>query len=413
MDKATITKSLHSPPSSLTISPSLYIHIPFCKTKCPYCDFYSISSPDLIPAYLSALDQEAQIYHANMPLNDAAGVSPVQATQAKAFGYQDATFASFDSLYLGGGTPSLLTNAQLAALMKILRRHFPFAPDPEITLEANPDDITPEKLALYRHLGLNRLSLGAQSFDEAELRFLERRHTAGQTAAAIDLVRAAGCSNLGLDLIYGLPGQTPDAWRRTLKTALSFAPEHLSCYQLTLSADTPLGRRAAKGEVKLPDEETQRQLFLLTGQFLTHRGYLHYEVANFARGAEFRCRHNLKYWTHVPYLGLGPGAHSFQAGRRWWNFSSVKQYCDYLNENQAPVAGAETLTPAQLRLETLYLGFRTRAGVALAVIREHPRGDLNLARLARAGLVRLDRDRVVATPQGLVVADRLPLWFVD
>jgi putative oxygen-independent coproporphyrinogen III oxidase len=375
-------------------SSGLYIHIPFCKTKCPYCDFYSVTDASQVLSYLAAIGQEARLYHNQFP--------------------------AFDTLYLGGGTPSWLGQAQLAELMKTLRRHFSFAPDTEITLEANPDDLTPEKLRVYRDLGVNRLSLGAQSFDEAELRFLGRRHTAARTEAALELIRAAGFTNLGLDLIYGLPGQTTDAWRRTLETALSFAPEHLSCYQLTLAANTPLDRMAAAGKVRLPDEDTQREFFLLTGQFLQARGYLHYEVANFARqGPQAEglchccCRHNLKYWTHVPYLGLGPSAHSFDGRRRWWNFSSVAHYGASLKAGRAPVAGAETLTPAQLRLETLYLGFRTQEGVRLATIREQPHWNATLTELMQAGLVRVEHDRVVATPQGLVVADRLPLWFVD
>jgi oxygen-independent coproporphyrinogen-3 oxidase len=316
--------------------------------------------------------------------------------------------------------------------MKNLRRHFTFAADSEITLEANPDDITSEKLRLFRDLGINRLSLGVQSFDEAELRFLGRRHTAGQTLAAIDLIRAAGFTNLGLDLMYGLPGQTTAAWLKTLEMALSLAPEHLSCYQLTITAGetpaphetlalrTPMARRAARGEISLPDEETQREFFLLTANFLTARGYLHYEISNFARPGtqagslcHYLCRHNLKYWTRTPYLGLGPAAHSFDGRRRWWNFSSVEKYCLSLNAGEAPVAEAETLTPEQIRLETLALGFRTREGVSLATIREQPGADARLATLTQAGLVRVDRGRVLATLDGLVVADRLPLEFAD
>jgi oxygen-independent coproporphyrinogen-3 oxidase len=367
--------------------PGLYIHLPFCKSKCPYCDFYSSTATDRVPDFLAALDQEARLYRDQFP--------------------------AFDSLFLGGGTPSLLGEAHLAELMKILRCAFAFAPDSEITIEANPDDLTADKLALFRDLGVNRLSLGVQSFDEEELRFLGRRHTAKRTVDALGLIRAAGFTNLGLDLMYGLPGQTLDAWLQTLKKALSFAPEHLSCYQLTLAPETPLGRRLAAGQLTPLDEETQREFFLLTGQFLTARGYLHYEVANFARGEVSVCRHNLKYWTRTTYLGLGPAAHSFQAGRRWWNAASVTQYCASLNAGRPPVAGQETLTPAQIRLETLSLGFRTHEGVSLETIREQPGGDAILAELTQAGLLRVDHDRVIATPQGLVVADRLPLWFAD
>ncbi|MFA5112251.1 MAG: radical SAM family heme chaperone HemW [Desulfobaccales bacterium] len=376
-------------------SPGLYVHVPFCQTKCPYCDFYSVTSTERLTAYLTALDAEARLYREQFP--------------------------AFDSLFLGGGTPSLLDGVQFSTLLKSLRRYFTFAPDTELTLEANPDDISADKLQLYRDLGVNRLSLGAQSFDEAELRFLKRRHTARQTIRAIELIRAAGFVNLGLDLIYGLPGQTLDAWLRTLETALSFAPEHLSCYQLTLAEDTPMGRQAAAGELQPLEEEAQRDFFLRTDRFLTERGYLHYEVANFARQEEpqagglchYHCRHNLKYWTHAPYLGLGPGAHSFQASRRWWNHRSLHDYCVVLEAGKPPVAGAETLTPAQLRLEILYLGFRNREGVALATIQEQSGWEAILTELARAGLVEIRHDRVVATPQGLVVADRLPLRFAD
>ncbi len=365
----------------------LYVHVPFCQTKCPYCDFYSVTSPDLISAYLKALEQEARLYRGQ--------------------------FSAFDTLYLGGGTPSLLTGAQIASLVQRVRRHFSFAADTEFTLEANPDDISREKLRLWRDLGANRLSLGAQSFNEAELAFLQRRHTAAQTLAALSLIRAAGFENLGLDLIYGLPGQTPDAWLRTLEQALACAPEHLSCYQLTLAPGTPLSRRAARGRVALPDEEAQRTLFLLTCEFLGDRGYLQYEVANFARGEEYCCRHNLKYWQRLPYLGLGPAAHSFQGGHRWWNHRGLAGYAAALAAGRAPRAGREDLTPEQVRLETLYLGFRTREGVDLKVIQSQSGWDRVLSRLQAAGLLRLSNGRVQATPQGLVVADRPPLLFVD
>jgi putative oxygen-independent coproporphyrinogen III oxidase len=367
--------------------PGLYIHIPFCKTKCTYCDFYSIPDASLVSSYLAALDAEARLYWEQFP--------------------------AFDTIFLGGGTPSWLGEAHLAELMEILRRHFAIAPGSEITLEANPDDITAEKLTLWRRMGVNRLSLGVQSFDEAELRFLGRRHTAKQTEQALLLIRAAGFTNIGMDLIYGLPGQTLAAWSETLETALRFSPEHLSCYQLTLAADTPMGKGAARGDLVPLGEETQREFFLLTAEFLQERSYLHYEVANFARGEELVCRHNRKYWTHVPYLGLGPGAHSFAGRRRWWNFSSVEHYCASLNAGGAPVAGQETLTPEQIRLETLYLGFRTKEGVPLSTLREHPQGEVTLVELEAAGLVQVDRGRVTATACGLVVADSLPLRFVE
>jgi oxygen-independent coproporphyrinogen-3 oxidase len=365
----------------------LYIHFPFCLRKCRYCDFFSITSLVLIPAWLEALGREVLFYKDR--------------------------FGHFDTLYLGGGTPSLLEGQQLAALLESLRRNFRFSADTEITLEANPDDITAEKLQIYRDLDVNRLSLGAQSFDEAELRFLGRRHTARQAEAAIEMIRAAGFANLGLDLIYGLPGQTEGTWFRTLKKAVSFRPEHLSCYQLTLEPGTPLGEKQARGEIKPLGEEAEVALFLATSQFLEERGYRHYEISNFARGEAYCSRHNRKYWRHAPYLGLGPAAHSFDGRGRWWNCRSLAEYCRRLAEGQAPVAGRETLTGEQLRLEALSLGLRTREGVDLAVVRQSAGWERVLAELQSAGLVAVAGNRVLPTRQGFLIADRLPLCFED
>lgn len=367
--------------------PGLYIHIPFCKSKCLYCDFYSLTDLSLLPAWLEALQQEVLLY-------------------------KD-TFAPFDSLYLGGGTPSLLDGFQLAAMLDSLRRHFSFYPDTEITLEANPDDVTREKLHLWRDLGVNRLSVGVQSFAEPDLIFLGRRHTARQTEQALEWVRIAGFTNLGVDLIYGLPGQSAGDWRKNLERALEFRPEHLSCYQLTLETGTPLGARKAQGRIKPLPEEAERELFLLTSRFLEEHGYIHYEISNFARGEAYYSRNNRKYWRHVPYLGLGPAAHSFQGGKRWWNHRSLDRYCQALSDGVAPVAGRETLSAGQLHLESLYLGLRTKEGVDLNLIRPQPRGDTMLGELQEAGLIKLHHGRAALTREGFLVADRLPLWFSD
>jgi putative oxygen-independent coproporphyrinogen III oxidase len=376
-----------TPANNQAGEPGLYVHVPFCQTKCPYCDFFSVTWPELIPAYLEALEIEASLYKDS--------------------------FTSFDTLYLGGGTPSWLDASQLTALLALVQRHFHFQADNEFTIEANPDDVTAAKLQVFRDLGVNRLSLGVQSLNEAELRFLGRRHTAAQARRALELARDAGFQNLSADLMYGLPGQRQETWLKTLKEVLGFGPEHLSCYQLTLAPDTPLGRRVARGQLSPPGEEAERAFFLLTAQFLAEHGYLQYEVSNFAREERHYCRHNLKYWRHAPYLGLGPGAHSFDGRRRWWNFSSVEQYGSSLEAGLAPRAGEETLTPSQLRLEALYLGFRTREGVSLDLLRPQLRWQTVLAELTRAGLVQVKAGRVVSRPPGLVVADRLPLLFLE
>ncbi|MFZ5453024.1 MAG: radical SAM family heme chaperone HemW [Thermodesulfobacteriota bacterium] len=375
----------------LTTLPGLYVHVPFCLRKCAYCDFYSINDQSLILAWLTALEKESGLY------KDRFGV--------------------FDTLYLGGGTPSLLNTRQFASLLHILRRPFSFAPDTEVSLEANPDDLTPEKLRVYKDLGVNRLSVGGQSFNDRELAFLGRRHNVRQTVAALEAARAAGFGNLSLDLIFGLPGQSLENWRHTLEQALVFDPEHLSCYQLTYEPETPLGRRKARGEVIPATEEEEREFFLFTSRFLEERGYRHYEISNFARqepGAEpCYSRHNRKYWNHTPYLGLGPGAHSFQEGVRWWNAPSVEQYCQELAQGRKPVAGRETLAAAQLQMEALYLGLRTREGVSLDLLRQVPGWEKTLHNFKKAGLLEVHQDRVAPTLQGFLLADSLPLRFLD
>jgi oxygen-independent coproporphyrinogen-3 oxidase len=365
--------------------PGLYVHVPFCQSKCPYCDFYSITDLSLIQDWPAALEKEAVLYRDQ--------------------------FGVFDTLYLGGGTPSLLSPGQLEAMLTALRQHFLFSSDAEITLEANPDDLSREKLAAYRDLGVNRLSVGVQSFNDQDLAFLGRRHTARQAVQALEWARTAGFDNLSLDLMYALPGQTKGGWRQTLETALSFQPEHLSCYQLTVEGCTPLAARQARGEFQAAGEESEGALFLLTSEFLADRGYLHYEISNFAQGEENCCRHNPKYWQHIPYLGLGPGAHSFKDGLRWWNYSDLKRYSTALAAGAAPVAGRESLTPEQLRLETLYLGFRTRRGVALEDLHPYCNWKAALAELAEAGLVEVVQGRARPTRQGFLVADGLPLRF--
>jgi putative oxygen-independent coproporphyrinogen III oxidase len=365
----------------------LYIHVPFCRRKCPYCDFFSETDLALISEWLRALGREMALYRDFAPV--------------------------FDSLYLGGGTPSLLEPAELEVLLTALWQNFTLSPQGEITLEANPDDLTLEKLRAYQGLGINRLSLGVQSFSDGELAFLGRRHDAAQNLRALMWARETGFAHLSLDLIYGLPGQTFKEWEENLATALRFGPEHLSCYQLTVSPGTPLARWQAEGRLTPFAEETERNFFLFTSQFLEDHGYLHYEVSNFARNLEYRSRHNLKYWNHTPYLGLGPGAHSFRGNRRWWNKADVKEYCRVLRTGGVPLAGEETLTPEQLHLEALFLGLRTKEGVPLEAVPRGSRRDELLRETIMAGWLTLGGDRLVPTREGLVVADRLALILAE
>jgi oxygen-independent coproporphyrinogen-3 oxidase len=361
--------------------PGLYIHVPFCGSKCVYCDFYSETRLSDVSAWLEALGQEMLLYR-NL-------------------------FSAFDTLYVGGGTPTVLGEDHLGRLFEMACRSFAFTDDPEITVEANPNDITAEKLAALRECGVNRISLGVQSFDDHELSFLQRRHTSREAEQALELIGRSGIENLGVDLIYGIPGQTPEGWLRTLEHAIAFSPAHISCYQLTVAGGTPLHEMQGRGAIRMPGEDEGECFFLATEQCLGHAGYLHYEISNYARGETNVSRHNSKYWRHAPYLGLGPSAHSFREGKRWWNCRSVAGYCSALGAGRAPVIGEEVLTPEQLELESLCLGLRTAGGVESALLLSTSRRRALLDELLRANYVTMRGQKVVSTAKGLLVADRL------
>jgi oxygen-independent coproporphyrinogen-3 oxidase len=322
-------------------------------------------------------------------------------------------FGLFDTVYLGGGTPSLLDDASLAALFDTLASAFPLAGDAEVTIEVNPEDVTPQRLAHYRRLGINRISLGVQSFCDRELRFLGRRHTASQSERALETIRNGAFTTTSVDLMYGLPSQTPTDWKQSLLHTLDFQPEHLSCYELTVEPQTRLEQMVTNDGLLLPDEARQRELFLATSELLEDHGYLQYEVSNFATAPEHHSRHNQKYWHHTPYLGLGPGAHSYQGGRRWWNVASLEAYCATCARGQPPVEATEILSADQYRLESLYLGLRTQQGVDLVLLQSYPGWRAILATLQHSGLVRIVAGRLVPTREGLLVADGLPLLFCD
>jgi len=365
----------------------LYVHVPFCRTKCPYCDFYSVTDLSLVSRWLEGLQKEVSYYKDR--------------------------FDTFDTIYLGGGTPTLLEERDLTVLMDSLFQSFSFSPDTEITIEANPDDISLEKLLSFRDMGINRISLGAQSFNDDELRFLQRRHTARQAEKSLELIRASGFENVGIDLINGLPEQTESAWIKTINRALDFRPEHLSCYQMTIEKRTPFGKMSAAGNLKPIDVNRERELFLFTSRFLKENGYIHYEISNYAKDLEHCSRHNLKYWKHNSYLGLGPAAHSFQGSKRWWNAKSIESYCRTLDERRLPVAGTESLSAEQHQLEMLFLGFRTREGIDYEIIQGKPQWRKVISQLDTSGLITIRDGRVVSTLQGFLVADSLSLLFQD
>jgi oxygen-independent coproporphyrinogen-3 oxidase len=398
-----------------TTLPGLYIHVPFCRTKCPYCDFYSSTDLDRAQDFPAALAAELALYARQFP--------------------------EVDTVYLGGGTPTALADAALAAIMDLVQRQCAVAPGAEITIEANPNDLSLERLRQLRAIGFNRLSLGAQSFSDSVLRFLGRRHTAREAAASIAQARKAGFDTISLDLMYALPGQAREDWLDDLGRALSFAPEHLSCYQLTIKERTPFYDRVQKNLLEPCPEQEQAALFLATADYLEFNGYTHYEVSNFCRAEALQARHNKKYWEHAPCLGLGPSAHSFDGRRRWWNVGSVEEYMHRLlvkedaglagrtkndsldsrlpgNDNAPaiagsgtddgmPVGGSELLSDEQLRTEAIMLGMRMRAGIVRGLLPAQAAPVIE--KLAAEGLVVLTAERLKPTTAGLLLADHIAL----
>ena len=369
--------------------PGLYIHIPFCFSKCLYCDFYSSTSISAVPDFLDALFKEMAMYRNR--------------------------FNPFDTVYIGGGTPSLLSPQQLESILISLKENFNLISNAEITIETNPADLHQSFLESMRENGINRINIGIQSFNEKVLGFLGRRHSVRQAISAIEVSRKAGFHNIGLDLIYSVPAQDIGSWLDTLRQAVVFSPEHISCYQLTLEAKTPLGIRYQTGEFPIPGEELQYEFFMKTSEFLRDAGYIHYEVSNFARGKENTSRHNQKYWDHTPFLGLGPAAHSFQYNQRWWNHHSLDQYLATISAGNLPVEETETLTIEQLGLEALYLGLRTKKGIALQDFKNQYHYDLFtekkkiLAKLEEEGFISIKDGYLSPTQTGLAVADSLSL----
>lgn len=366
--------------------PGLYIHIPFCRSKCPYCDFYSIASLTPAEKWLEALKKEMRMYC--LP-------------------------CKFDTVYLGGGTPSVLDTDMIDEILETARANFRFYDDMEITIEVNPGDITSEKAEGLKASGINRVNLGVQSFDDRDLSFLGRRHSSADAENACKNLRKAGFENIGIDLIYGLQGQTVEAWLKTLEKALELKPEHISCYQLTIEGKTVFKALKKKGKLcDLPEEDAE-SFFIKTSDLLEAGGYIHYEVSNFASGPEYRSRHNIKYWNRTPCLGLGPSAHSFDGHKRWWNHSSVKKYLRDITAGIPPVDGSELLTEEQALLEKVSLLLRTEGGVEIKDLVLFPDAENKIQELELSGHLIIREGRIVPTKKGLLVADRLPLYITD
>jgi len=360
---------------------NLYVHVPFCARRCSYCDF-SIAVRRSVPSRRFA---EAVLTEWRGVQDDPAwGDSP-----------------DLDTVYFGGGTPSRLDPSALAAILDGLRAHRRLSPSAEITLEANPDDVTPPAAAAWRASGIARVSLGVQSFSDPVLGWMHRTHTAEQARVAVSTLRAAGFEELSLDLIYGLPTELGRNWNADLQEAFALDPDHLSCYGLTVEARTPLGRWTARGQATAVDETQYAEEFLTLSGALAERGWEHYEVSNAARPGH-RARHNSGYWEGVPFLGLGPSAHSGSPLERRWNIREYTAWDAAVQGGRNPVAGREALDDAQRRLEALYLGLRTAGGVRVDLVPAEVRG-----RWVDAGWATAGGGRLRLSPEGWLRLDAL------
>jgi len=359
-----------------------YVHVPFCARRCSYCDF-SIAVRRVVPVdeYVAAAARELEVR------------------------FPDSATLSSDSLatlYLGGGTPSRLGGEGVARLLDVMRGRLTLATDAEVTVEANPEDVSREAVRAWRAAGVNRLSLGSQSFDESVLRWMHRTHDAAAIGNAVDAARAEGIANVSLDLIFALPERTQRSWENDVARALELEPSHLSLYGLTIEPHTPLGRWHRRGDVTESPEERYEAEFLHAHDALSAAGLEHYEVSNFGR-AGMRSRHNSSYWSGVTYLGIGPSAHEFDGQVRRWNVGPYAEWLERLSEGRDPIENREELTADNRGAERVYLGLRTIDGLALSAAEvEHVQPWI------RSGWGAVDaHNRLVLSPLGWLRLDAL------
>lgn len=393
-----------------------YIHVPFCRSRCNYCDFNTYAGLDhLIEPYVAAL--EWQICHASGAAPDAQVDVP--------------------TVYFGGGTPSLLAPEQVERILSALRGSFRISKTAEVSLEANPGAVSAAYLRRIRAIGVNRLSLGVQSFDDGALASLGRIHTAEQARESLRLARQVGFDNVSLDLMFGLPGQSLIAWQQTLSEAVALRPDHLSLYALTLDDDTPLGKAVTCGECVVPDGDAAADMYESAEAMLEKAGYVHYEISNWCLPRR-ECAHNLIYWRNQPYLGFGAGAHASlplpavattllrdapDPGDRWVRFSNVRRpevYIASYERGSSPVDEVETLCDATCMAETMFLGLRLLGeGVRFAQFSSRfgldarARYGRQLSELTDSKLITVDESRVCLTPKGRLLGNEVFRRFLE
>ncbi len=364
----------------------IYIHIPFCKQRCLYCAFYSSTLHSKQQEYCDALCREII-----MRRNYIIGI--------------------IDTVYFGGGTPSTLTREQLQKILGTIKENYRLSPSAEITIEANPDDLTPEYLATLRSLSFNRLSMGIQSFDDAQLKAIGRRHTAERARQAVKDARTAGFKSISIDLMFALPSSTSAQWQESIKQAIELRPTHISAYNLTYEEETPLYRALQQGKIEAVDEEENLKQFEILIEQLAAAGYRHYEISNFALPG-YESRHNGSYWHDIPYLGCGAAAHSYNGESRSWNISDIKTYIEGIN-NGAPFSEVEQLTTAEQYNDAILTRLRTADGVPSDWMRKKFGDKLtdymlrNAAPHIAAGRLKEDNGILSLTREGLFISDAI------
>lgn len=366
----------------------LYLHIPFCEHKCIYCDFYSIDRTDGIDRFVRTITKEIAMTSkviADKPL--------------------------FTSIFFGGGTPSLLSPTQLQIILDALHRNFLIAPDAEVTVETNPGTVNHEKLCAYKTIGVNRLSIGVQSFSAGDLEFLTRIHSVQDAEECYRSARDAGYDNINIDLMFSLPTHSQERWINNLNKAIELSPDHISAYSLTYEKGTPLYNMVNNKEVAPLQEEIDAELYGLTIDMLDTAGYEQYEISNYARFGK-KCLHNRTYWEYYEYLGFGPSAHSFYNGKRYWNINNLQKYNRQVRSGLLPVAGEELLTDHQRAEEEIFLGLRT-TGVDLNKMKNSYNLDIlkikmkEISSFSEQGFIVVDNGYLRLTKQGKAYADMI------
>jgi oxygen-independent coproporphyrinogen III oxidase len=366
---------------------SIYIHIPFCKRKCFYCDFYSLEDNAPVDQFIKSLKTEIDIYH------------------------EKNYFSEVQTIYFGGGTPSIIEHRYIHEILEHLNKYYSINSNAEISIEANPGSITKETLIKYKEYGINRISIGIQSFIQKELDFLERIHSVKEAKEAILTAKDSGFDNVSLDLIYAIPFASLDDWKYNLDTALSFEPKHISAYSLIFEEGTRLYNDMLEKKIRPIEEEIEAQMYEYAIRFLDSNKYNHYEVSNYALSG-FECQHNKNYWNFSNYIGLGPSAHSFVNRSRHWNFRDLRNYISSLNQNIPPVESMEYINNEMLLEEIVFLGLRSN-GIDLDKIKKEFDVDFYeknrniIDDLLNSGYIKSENRKILLTEKGFLICDEI------